>query len=62
MRPPISKYNNLKQQIRSIRAKFKRDYIKVLYLVKKLKKKVIKLQTERKKRYKYFTYCIKFIL
>jgi len=43
IRPPISKHDDLKQWIKSIRAKFKRDYIKVLDLIKKLKKKVTKL-------------------
>jgi len=43
MRPPISEHDNLEQWIRSIRAKFKRDYIEVLDLVKKLEKKVAKL-------------------
>jgi len=62
MRPPISEHDNLKQWIRSIRAKFKRDYIEVLDLIEKLKKKVVKLQTKREKRYEYLTCCIKFIL
>jgi len=61
IRPPISEHNNLKQWIRSIKAKFERDYIKVLDLVEKLKKKVAKLQTKREKCYEYLTYYIEFI-
>ena len=43
MRPSIGKQDDLKQWITSIRAKFERDYIKVLDLVDKLENKVAKL-------------------
>jgi len=43
MRPPISEHDDLEQWIKSIRAKFERDYIEVLDLVEKLEKKVVKL-------------------
>jgi len=43
IRPPISEHDDLEQWIRSIRVKFKKDYIKVLDLVEKLEKKVAKL-------------------
>ena len=48
IRPSIGKQDNLEQWIGSIKAKFKKDYIEVLDLVEKLKKKLQSFKAREK--------------